>query len=193
MNRLVRSNPQILIDNLVFRPPPLAFSSVGFKIFYFHARKGSGEMVWKYLKSHKDIKVIHLKRKNMLRTFLSHRKALQNKIWVDISGNKIAPPPIYIDPEECNRFFERMTKWQSDSDNFFSEHPKIEIFYEKMVKSTEIELNRVQQFLDVDNRNIGPSTFKQAKRTISKDIINYEELKKCFKGTKWEEFFKNSL
>ena len=82
-----------------------------------------------------------------------------------------------------------MTKWQNDSDLIFSGHSKIDVFYEKMIQNRGVEFKRVQNFLEVENCGIKPGTLKQAKKTLSEDILNYEELFRYFKNTKWESFF----
>jgi LPS sulfotransferase NodH len=189
MISLVNLSPDKFIKNHVFAPPPYPFTSIGFKIFYFHNRNQQGIKVWEYLKKDKNIKVIHLRRNNMLKTFLSHRRALQTEKWIDILGRKLSPQAIFLDPHDCRNYFQRMTKWEDENDNRFSHHHKLDICYENMISNREYELSRIQSFLNVDTKHIIPSTVKQTKREISDDIKNYEELERFFRGTEWSRFF----
>jgi len=47
----------------------------GFKIFYYHPMDDDKKEIWDYLINSKEISVIHLKRRNILRTMISRKIA----------------------------------------------------------------------------------------------------------------------
>lgn len=56
------------IWNKIYRKRPKSVNWVGFKIFYFHPSKGSDREVWDFIEEDKEIVVIHLTRRNVLRS-----------------------------------------------------------------------------------------------------------------------------
>ena len=189
MIQLMQSDPVTFLKTRIFKPYPRVIDCVGFKLFYFHARGTSSSKVWNFLRGDTTIKVIHLKRRNLLRTYLSHQRALRSKVWIDQSGKSTAPPPMHLDPVACEHYFRQMTGWQQDSDRLFANHPKIDIFYECLAERFSDEIDKIQDFLQVDKCFLKPSTFKQTKKPPSMDILNYRDLAKHFSGTQWELFF----
>jgi hypothetical protein len=80
-------------------------------------------------------------------------------------------------------------KWEVEYDQFFNDHPKLDVLYEDLAQDYEREMARIQAFLGVDYQAVKPSTFKQSDQPLSKQIANYFELKKRFIDTPWAEFF----
>ena len=66
MRSLIVRDPVTFLDQRVLGRYPGAVRAVGFKIFYYHARDGAHAAVWPYLQRRADLKVIHLKRANLL-------------------------------------------------------------------------------------------------------------------------------
>ncbi|MEA5578907.1 sulfotransferase [Anabaena sp. UHCC 0451] len=192
---LMRKDPKKFLEQKVFRKYASQVSAVGFKIFYDQAREDSRKAVWDFLQSQKDIKVIHLKRKNMLRTFLSLKKALTTKEWIIIAPKVTNYKPqdvkISLTYEECLQYFNRMQDYMSEHDIFFAQHQKIDVFYEELSINTEYEIRRIQDFLELDYKPLKSYTLKQSSLPLSQSISNYFELKEKFQNTPWEGFFED--
>ena len=54
---------------------------IGFKIFYDHPLNTNDKSVWNKILSDKSIHIIHLKRENMLRSFISLKIAHKTQTW----------------------------------------------------------------------------------------------------------------
>lgn len=188
---LFRSDPTRFLETQVFHRFPPATRAVGFKIFYYHAHEPAWEPVWTYLRAHKDIHVIHIRRRNILETHLSRKRAILSDQWVKTSRHDPdAPlPPIHLDYEECLADFVQTRAWETEYDRLFADHPKIEVVYEDLAADYRAEIARVQAFLGVASEPVAPQTFKQSSRPLSQSIANYAELKARFQGTPWAEFF----
>ncbi|HLP47085.1 MAG TPA: hypothetical protein VK469_14125, partial [Candidatus Kapabacteria bacterium] len=74
--QLINDDPIEFLQKKVFINFPHPVKAVGFKIFYFHAHSENWKPVWTYLHEQKNIKIIHIKRENVLKTHLSHTRAL---------------------------------------------------------------------------------------------------------------------
>jgi LPS sulfotransferase NodH len=171
---------------------------VGLKILYHQLEEkyaqhwGINDLgkVLEYLKSNKAIRVIHLKRRNRLRSMVSIKVAGKNKVYAirnDRKRNKEITIKLFMD--ECLKHFEDVDHWEKKYDNFFQDHSLLEVYYEDLTKNTQAECNRILDFLGVRFRALRAKTRKQNVRSLSEIIENYQELKGQFAGTEWEKFF----
>lgn len=188
--QIKQDNPVIFLNRLVFREMPKYISAVGFKLFYYHAQKEKERAIWNYLKDSQEIKIIHLKRKNILKTYVSQQTAFKTGDWV--SKGKLKPIdcfPINLDYNLVLKAFEQTRQKEREAEKFFGEHQVINIIYEDIVKDYAKETKRIQDFLNVDYQPLYIFTRKQSKKSLAEQIHNYEELKVKFSNTPWEEFF----
>ena len=65
------------IWNTVFSPAGAGIRAVGFKVFYYHLSAGE----WSRLARDRELKVVHLLRRNRLRTLLSLELARRSDVW----------------------------------------------------------------------------------------------------------------
>lgn len=186
---LFRNDTQRFVDQQVFKKFPIQIKAVGFKIFYYHAMGTELEPIWDYLKNNQNIHVLHLKRQNILKTHLSKKKAELTDHWINLTGENVTAKPIELDYKELQRDFIQTRRWESEADQIFSCHPKIGVIYEKLAHDYVGEMDRIQSFLNLDFEKVKPQTHKQASKPLSESILNYQELKKRFNRTPWEEFF----
>jgi LPS sulfotransferase NodH len=187
------NNPNDYLHNYCFKNYNKNIKAVGFKIFYYHPVKGEPKTIWSLLGDMKDLKVIHLKRNNILRTHLSKEIASKTDKWIKTGSNDIAidEKATKLSKEECLKVFEETTKWQKDFDELFKDHQKIDIYYENILNDNRNELKRVQQFLDLKVYDLKTALIKQNPEPLNKLIANYSELKQQFAGTQWAGFFED--
>ena len=191
MHRLLLDAPVKFIETRIYRRYPVEIAAVGFKIFYYHAQEGNWQPVWPYLEQQTSIRVIHMKRRNMLSTHLSRKRAEITDVWVNTSGQAEQPVAVTLDYDQCLADFERTRAWEVAADSLFASHPKIELFYEDLAQDNEGEMRRVQQFLGLDYQPVAPTIYKQSQQTLAQAIANYDELKSRFDGTLWAAFFED--
>jgi len=162
---------------------------VGFKLFYYHAHEGRGASVWSYLQDRRDLKILHLKRWNVLQTHLSRKRAALTGQWVSTSDRADAAPPVRLEYQECVNDFVQTRAWESEYDRFFAAHQMLSVQYERLSDAHAPEMQRIEAFLGVSLRPVQPSTFRQTRQRLEDAISNYAELKERFAGTPWEGFF----
>lgn len=192
MLSLFQNDPVKFLETRVFGHFPRHIAAVGFKIFYYHAHDDAWEPLWTYLVKQEEIKVIHMKRRNMLRTHLSRKRAMLTDVWITQQPNELKQSvgPISLDYEECLEEFTKTRDWEQQYDSLFKNHDRVDVFYEDLDEDYLNEMGRIQKFLGVNVTEVQPSTAKQSKRRpLSSSILNYSELKEQFTGTPWEEFF----
>jgi LPS sulfotransferase NodH len=186
---LFQNDPVQFLEKKVFTKYPRKIAAVGFKLFYYHAKDRQWNGLWSYLKEDTGLKIIHLKRRNILETHLSRQRAMLTDNWANISGERQEQPAIALDYAECLKDFKQTRDWEREYDLYFSKHPMLEVFYEDLSQSYHAEIQRVQEFLGLCFEPVAPKTFKQGILPLSKSITNFAELKEKFSGSAWEEFF----
>lgn len=190
---LFQNDPVRFLETKVFKRFPVHISAVGFKVFYYHAQSDKWKPVWAYLGDQRELRIIHVKRKNILKTHLSRKRAALTDTWVNVSGEPEEGVPISLDYEECLEDFVRTRDWEAKYDVFFEGHSKLEVLYENLSFDYQSEMKRVQDFLGVNYEFVKPSTYKQSSQSLSRAISNYFELRERFTGTPWEEFFEDQV
>jgi LPS sulfotransferase NodH len=187
-----QDDPVAFLERHVFARFPTDISAVGFRFFYSHAQNTRQKCLWTYLQDRRDFKIIHLKRRNVLRAYLSHRTAKETGRWRDLTGESRGDSiSIHLDRDDCLRWFTETRKQKLKHDVLFADHEKIDLFYEDVSLDCTREMRRVQQFLGVEVQELVPATYKQAWQPLSAAISNYNELKEEFKDTPWEAFFED--
>ncbi len=184
-----QTNPVDFVQQVVFRKFPVSVKAVGFKLFYYHAQTAPFYQIWEYLQQDTAIHIIHIKRKNILKTHLSRAQANRSGSWVNTSGEKEARPPITLDPASCLQDFEQTRQWETDFDQFFIGHPLKQISYEDLAENYQPVIHDLQSFLNLSPHPVKPQTYKQSAKPLSEQITNYSDLRAHFKDTPWADFF----
>lgn len=173
-------DPVEYLGKYVYKEYPDNVQAVGFRLFYSHARNNEWKGVREYLQS-PDIKIIHLKRKNLLDRYLSFVLACRSNMWIALQEGKESKTynePVTINLAKCFQDFHRSLWYQEEADDFFQENPKIEVIYEDLCDDLVGESNRIQDFLELELEELAPKTRKQRTRKKSEVIANYDDLEK---------------
>jgi LPS sulfotransferase NodH len=184
-----RRDPERFLETYVFCGRPRHLRALGFKLFYYHARSDPWSRAWPYLQTMPGLRVIHIKRRNILRTHLSRVRAEQTDRWVKTSGEPEALPPVELEYAACRRDFEQTRAWEQEADAYFAGREMLEVVYEDLVAQPAAQAGRVQDFLGLTGRPLAPQTHQQSRQPLSAAIANYESLKRQFAGSPWQAFF----
>ncbi|PZD71791.1 hypothetical protein C1752_04453 [Acaryochloris thomasi RCC1774] len=188
-----KKDPTGFIDDFVFRPMPHSVHAVGFKIFYYHASSGKEKCIWEHLKNMDGMRIIHLKRNNILKSLLSRTVAQRTGSWVKQSLHKTdssQSKSVEFDYNQLLYSFESTKRMEQEYERFFKKNPLMNITYEDLLMEPLSELKRILDFLSLDFQTLKISTKKQSSdKSLSNAIVNYSELKQKFSGTPWKIFF----
>ncbi|MBN1630803.1 MAG: sulfotransferase [Thermoleophilia bacterium] len=205
---LLRSHPQIRADGEVFSrlkgrdlqtllaktfsKQPRYIKARGFKIFYYHPQDDPSSRIWEELRSIDDLHVIHLKRRNTLRTLLSHKIAEAEDVWVSRGEPRphgSGPVRVTFTVDELAAGFEQTRAWEESGDETFSGHRVLTVYYEDLVSDRDQVFRAVTDFLGVEYVSPRTQMTKQNPGPIKDAIANYEELRAAFADTEWAPFF----
>jgi hypothetical protein len=196
----LNNHPNIICDGEIIREAKIKGKNIlerakkcwdldkvsGFKLFYYHTKGKNKEELYNYIKEN-NIKVIHLKRKNKLRTVISSNIAMKHG-WHRIKSKKDL---LSLEERRFNVSVDSLLKEIKKTEEMEKEHDKIfpnglEVFYEEM---NEIMPN-VFNFLGVKNVPLKTDMIRQNPEKLSDIIINYDEVKKALESTKYKKYLK---
>ncbi|MCC6190122.1 MAG: sulfotransferase [Anaerolineales bacterium] len=186
---LYRRDPVRFLATQVFRRVPVRVQAVGFKLFYYHARAQPWQAIWECLHDLAELRVIHLRRRNILRTHLSRARAERSDRWVNLSGEAEDKEPLELNYEACLKDFIQTRQWEQAADEHFAAHAKLVVCYEDLAEDYQREMARLAPFLGLLDEPLAPQTRKQAQQPLRAAIANYAALKQQFAGSEWEVFF----
>lgn len=180
------TQPIIFLEKYVFKNYKKNYKAVGLKYFYDHDRHlDNKNRLVDYLAKNKDIKIIHIKRTDLLKTLFSYKRALNNKNWHNQETKEFITE---LSINECEIYFDEITKQQKQFDALFKDRI-FQVNYEQFITKTSETLVDIQSFLGVSNQ-IQQNEIKQNFNIpLNQVILNFDELKKHFNKTQFEPFF----
>lgn len=132
--------------------------------------------------------MVQLCRKNLLEVAVSRKIAGQSNVWAQTKDIKKTKNSVTFTFDELKSDFENTTGQESKGYQDF-EGKIYKVYYEDLVSQTDEEMNRIFEFLKVEECKTGTLLKKQNNQTLREVIVNYDDLKDKFKGTQWENFF----
>ncbi len=151
-----------------------------------HLVENRSQIFWNHIISDTSISIIHLQRRNYLRTYISLIKALRTDQW---TGQKKQSEysPLELNIEDCAYFFEHLEKKEQYYSDIFQFHRAIDIFYEDLIQNPIAEIKKIAKFLKIAVSNLSNPPYRNSV-TLTDQIMNLDELTSHFKHTKWEKF-----
>ncbi len=174
----------------VYRRKPRRIVAVGFTIFYYQPLDGEGSGVWDLLGALDDLYVVHLRRRNVLRTLTSRKVAGLTNVWRERSDSSavIEKPTVRFSAQELEDAFEQNEIWADSCTARFGTHPLLEIAYEDLLSDASA-LERVCRFLGAPPRAMSTTLRRQNPEDLAALITNFDELRAHFRGSRWAAFF----
>lgn len=162
---------------------------VGFKVFYNHLTNEE----WERLVDWKDLKVIHLTRRNRLKTVISLEIAFKTGQWTK-AGHSGGPKEkgVRLDPQKLIKQIEQIEEGEGSIRARFRDREILEVVYEELVRSPHQAFASVGEYLGVDG--IDPDKIRLKKQNpegLAHLIINYDDVVKALKNTRFAEYIKN--
>jgi hypothetical protein len=189
---LRKSDPLAFLDRYVFAPDlPESVRSVGFKLFYFHSNAGRSEL-WDHLKQDTSVRVVHLRRRNLLRMFLSMKIAFKTGAWWSLSGMPgLDERAIALDAGEFRTYVDQSLRQRDAAEAAFASHPIFPLWYEEFENYPQdpSRIDELLDFLDLPARRLHSEMRRQNPEPLRQLIVNYDALKAEFAGTPLAAYF----
>ena len=169
-----------------------AVKAMGFKLFYDHPFDSPDNALFETLSKLPDLHVIHLKRRNLLRCFVSRKIAHADGKWLlrnSSQGKSAEEKRLRINASELSNEFQNVRNWEQKCDRYFLNHPMIALDYEYLSANPKGAFAHVCDFLGVDNAVATTSLIRQNPEPLPTLVENYSELKQAFASTEWNYLF----
>jgi LPS sulfotransferase NodH len=170
---------------------PQGKKSVGFKLKHDELVLPGYKMLRHEIAENRDLRIIHLRRNNLLRRYLSHYLAMHvTRVTFAVGAMPIPEVArIRLDPRECEKNFETILAREAEFAGLFAQHRGFHISYEDFVNGQSRKLNALLEFLGVPPRQLTTTTRKLGRDDLRQAIANFDELREYFSGTRFAEFF----
>lgn len=139
-----------------------------------------------------DIKIIHLRRENLLARYLSWYLVNHvTGVTMRIKGEELPKhQKVTLDPQKCLSNFEEAMRRYNFFKKMFSSHQVFEVTYEQLTGDNKTKIIQdIQDFLGVERSGLKTKMVKIGKKDLSETIENFDELKLFFGGTVHEIYF----
>ena len=183
-NREVGTDFERIYSTLMSKPPP-AIERVGFKLFYYHFTDAE----WDTFIERKDFAVVHLTRRNYLRTIVSLDIASKTQKWVarDITS-PVKTHCITLDSGKIVARIEAIQRLEAQARERMRGWKLLEITYEELVGNPAREFGKIASFLSVNDINCkGISLVKQNPGPLRELIKNYNEISAILHQTRFSK------
>ena len=152
-------------------------SAIGFKYKADESLLRSHRKVTRALVEDRDIKVIHLRRRDLLAQYVSHRLVLE-QTGVTLSHVGDERPefrPLAVDPGRCVKTIRDIEARFQKSAALFADHRSHDVDYEDLTDpATHAELCA---FLEVESRPFTTTTQKIVDRPLASLVTNFEDVR----------------
>jgi len=173
-------------------------TAIGAKVLY-HQFKPDYESKWAipglakvfdFFKSNQDMKVIHIKRRNKLKTLVSEKLAHQTQQYtLKTEADRASEVVIELHKPQCNKVFNEISRLEKKYDRIFGQHDFLEVYYEDLVSDRVNMVHRILDFLQTPQEPLESKMLRQNTRTLPEVIKNYARLKDKFTDTPWASYF----
>lgn len=156
--------------------------------------------VWKEIAQREDIKIIDLRRRDILAMVISYWIAKGRNIWVvgdektagvEVSKDlydSLEKPTFKFAPEQIRAEIDHKLREYSLCEVLLKDHDRHIVYYEDMVANPQL-ISQVQNFLELETEPFEVRTHKQEQRHLRDIITNFDELAEHFSGTTYAQFF----
>ncbi len=152
--------------------------------------------LWEMLRDARRYRILHLRRRNILRQLVSHELLLRTSRdrW---QGRPLAlDRPIRLDPQSLVERLQRHAQDVADIASFLGPNGALEVYYEDLASDFDRQCSNILRFLQVRPLLLYSSTRRNESRSLRETIDNYSEVEGVLAPTRWapllEEPFRES-
>ncbi|MGH8495707.1 MAG: hypothetical protein ACREVN_06195 [Gammaproteobacteria bacterium] len=164
---------------------------VAFKAMYSQV---DNRAVRRYLRDRTDIRIIHLRRDNLLKQYVSRvllrkKRGTKDRPWRAHVTSRVPSVSTRISPPKAIAAMRKLRDQYRDFDALVSRHRKIELVYERMFGSGTLSReawDAVGELLELGPANVSSDLVKLNPTSLRAMVENYDELAAALAGTEFE-------
>jgi LPS sulfotransferase NodH len=190
LHELRSSDPVAFLQRMRDEGTRRGAKATGFKLIYEQALETAPRSIIENLMANKEVRIVHLRRRNALRQYLSLKMAASTGEWHRRVGEKeerSEERTLRLDFDEMVWFFRRIrNRWRAFEKDF-ENHSVIHVNYEDLASEPVDTAYRIQAFLGVGRHKPEITLKKTGTESLLAAIENYDELKSAFE--EWASYF----
>ena len=145
-----------------------------------------------YLTRNNDIRVIHLRRRNLLKMHVSQllMPKRRNAIWEPHTTEPLPPVTTWVDPAVAIEEMRRADLLYKRFEDIFAGHKRLALVYEDMLENQRLrpsEARRICEFLGVEDHPMYSSFIKLNPESLEAMVVNYRELAAAVSQTEFAD------
>ncbi|MTI22357.1 hypothetical protein E1176_15095 [Fulvivirga sp. RKSG066] len=155
IRRKVEAEEELLsIDEFAFSPQSKKIKAVGLKLFYEYMYKDKFKVAFDEVVEDKTIKIIHLTRDDKKKQLTSLRRAEKSGAWSSVLKSTEEPIKIILSEEDLSSYEKEQKEMIDIIHEKFKEHTVLQMTYENLVSDPKAELDKIQQFINVEPQQL---------------------------------------
>lgn len=161
------------------------FRAVLFKLMYDQLQKRP--QIKDYL-CQSGVRCILVRRKNILKTYLSLERAKQNNLWTMRATSARTVAPIRVETRKLLPGLDKLAHINSRLETIAAEIGKVlDVEYEEFVADKKCSIGKMADFLGVSKENFNPKPVlkKISPESISESVTNYNEVLVALSSSKY--------
>lgn len=177
----------LCLDATIVKPAgaPIA----GFKLLREHVQNERGAGLLDATLRRRGIRVILLRRGNLLESLRSLAQVEQTGRWQDPVGDAGAAHPVRLPPDRCASYFAKVDGFFADLRSRCAHLERVELTYEDLTGAPR-PLDPVWKLLDVAPVSAQRTVLnRQEARPLRETVANFDELREHFVDTPYGQFF----
>jgi len=162
------------LEQNFFGIPPENTKCIGFKLFYFHAKKTiSAKAVWQALEEREDIKIIALSRINTFAAYVSEARARESKVWHPKAGTEVYEEPrsLTIDIDRMKRSLKNAEEQFTFGRELCNRKGGIEITYEQLRDRSDETFEEIVSWLGAGEQQVSWPKFLMSSESANATSI----------------------
>ena len=183
------ADPATFLRTVLFEPGDRQAAGLKFKYEELSLRRWARAR--QALADDHEVRVIHLRRDNLLERYLSQHVATRVTHVYNVTSPdaRREVDPVTLRPDDCLADFTLTESRERHFAALFAHHQVLDVTYEQLVDDRAATLARIEEFLGVDIVAVEPRSLKLRQVPVSEAIANYDELARFFEGTPYARFF----
>jgi len=146
----------------------------------------------RYLREHTEIRVLHLRRHNLLKQYVSHQliHVKRDDHWDPHTTEPVAPASIVVSPDAALDFLRRLRAEYEAHERMFERHPRLQLSYESMIDGNALAAGVARDicdFLGIAQRPMHSRLVKMNPERLDEMIANYDEVARAIGKTEFAD------
>jgi len=180
-----------------FLTPPLVgrHRAIGFKTKLVDVLDRDG---FARVLAQRGCRIVQLQRRNAVKAVIStinaRRQWQKSGNW-NLLSESTRLEPFLVDPDEFNRLLEEREALDADLDGYVQRlrRPTLQLYYEDLLQDEDGFVRRTLGFLNCNAKPQQGSTLKNTKDDLREAILNFDQLRTRYAGTRYEPMFDEVL